>query len=144
VRRKVSLKKRLFPVNVLIQNIMNSHIHDDVISKKTNNMTSSKRITGMIVLNGINFLVFRFPLALISLYGLIYYLDSNEITHYKPDIASFIICRAYRLCDTIEEFLFIIYLISFFIQFYIFYKYDLNFKESFKLLKSNISNKLRR
>jgi hypothetical protein len=137
VRRKVSLKKRLFPINALIKNIINSSNHDDVVSKKTTNMTSSKRITGMIVLNGINFLVFRFPLALISLYGLIYYFDSNKITHYKPDIASFIICRAYRLCDTIEEFLFIIYLISFFIQFYIFYKYDLNFKESFKLLKSN-------
>jgi hypothetical protein len=56
----------------------------------------------------------------------------------EPDVASFVICRAYRLCSTIEEFLLIIYLISFFVQFFIYYRYDMNFKESFKLLKVNI------
>jgi len=143
VRRKVALKKELTRVNALIQSIMDND-HGNVKSKKANNMTSSKRITGMIVLNGINFFVFRFPLALISLYGLIFYYDdsNNKSAHYKPDIASFVICRAFRLCDTIEEFLFIIYLISFFIQFFIFYKYDKNFKESFISLKTNIHRKL--
>jgi hypothetical protein len=85
-----------------------------------------KRLTKTIILNGINFLVLRLPLALISFYGLFYY--RSDPNKYQPNLNAYLICRYYRFCLSLEDFFFLFYLNSFIIKFIIFYRLDKNFK----------------
>jgi len=109
--------------------------------KKINSLKN--RITLMIILNGLNFLLLRLPLALISFYGFIFRYDNNE-TKYKPNLTMYLICRYFRFCFSLNSFCYFIYLNSFIIQFFIFFKLDKNFKNIFKsyknYLKQNVSN----
>ena len=91
----------------------------------------------MIILNGLNFFIFRLPLALIDLYGLIVsislFINSKNnviLLEYKPDLTAFLVCRHFNFCDSLQKLFYSFYAFSFLIQFYIFYKLDSNFKEA--------------
>jgi hypothetical protein len=102
--------------------------------------TAKKRIIGNIVMNGINFLILRLPLSIIDIYGLIVSINiSNKIIQYKPNLSIFIVCRLFRFCNDIQLICFTFYLVSFLIQFFLFFKLDNNFLlslRSFKFFKN--------
>jgi hypothetical protein len=98
--------------------------------------TAKKRIIGNIVMNGINFLILRLPLSIIDIYGLIVSINiSNKIIQYKPNLSIFIVCRLFRFCNDIQLICFTFYLVSFLIQFFLFFKLDNNFLLSLKSFK---------
>ena len=98
-----------------------------------NEKKCEKRLSSSIILNGINFLLFRTPSLILSFYGFVYRYDASKNQHF-PDYHSYFICRSYKLCNAINEFTTFLYLLSFIVQFYIFYKFDMNFKRRFKKL----------
>jgi hypothetical protein len=110
-------------------------------NKKKKIIALKNRITFMIVLNGINFLIFRLPLAVWSFYGFIFRFD-NQAKKYKPNMILYIVCRYFRFCSSLKEFFYFIYLNSFIIQFFIFYKVDKNFKASLKNIKAYLKTKI--
>ena len=79
----------------------------------------------MIVLNGINCFVFRFPSAFASFYGFIFRYDKLD-KMFKPNIPSYIVCRGFHFCTNFQE---ILYLFSLFLQFFIFLKFDEIFRK---------------
>jgi hypothetical protein len=96
---------------------------------------SKRRLTTMIILNGCNFFMFRLPLALIDIYGLIISISISQIKNsleYTPNLSFFIVCRYFKFCESLQKLFYSFYALSFIIQFYIFYKLDTNFKESYK------------
>jgi len=109
-------------------------VNNKTIEKK---QASKRRLIAMIILNGINFLIFRLPLALIDIYGLIISinLENKYSLEYTPNLKTFLVCRYFKFCDSIQKLFYSLYVLSFFIQFYIFYKLDINFKESIEKMK---------
>ena len=108
------------------------------ISKKYTKMSSKRRLKIMIILNSINFIVLRVPFAITDFYGLfvsISFLDKQSMFHYEPNLISFYVCRLFRLCDGLQKFSYSLYLLSFFVQFLIFLKFDSNFSKSVQKLK---------
>jgi hypothetical protein len=96
---------------------------------------SKRRLTTMIILNGCNFFIFRLPLALIDVYGLIISVnlsENNNSLEYTPNLSIFMVCRYFKFCDSLQKLFYSLYTLSFLIQFFIFYKLDTNFKESIK------------
>ena len=96
---------------------------------------SKRRLTRMIILNGFNFFIFRLPLALIDIYGLIISVNLSENKNsleYAPNLSIFMVCRYFKFCDSLQKLFYSLYTLSFLIQFFIFYKLDTNFKESIK------------
>jgi len=91
---------------------------------------SKSRLMSMVILNGINFLLLRFPLAIIDFYSLIFRLDKNANGYmkFKPDLFSFTVCRVFLICEDLKNIFITLNLISFFVQFFIFYKLDKNFQ----------------
>jgi hypothetical protein len=94
---------------------------------------SKSRLKAMVILNGINFLLLRFPLAIIDFYSLIFRLDKNSTNDFKfkPDLFSFVVCRVLLFCEDLKTVFIALYLLSFFVQFFIFYKLDKNFRRGF-------------
>ncbi len=89
--------------------------------KQANSTTN--RITFMIILNGLNCFIFRFPIAFANFYGFIFrYEKSDKI--FKPNTPSFIVCRRFKFCPSLQEILYFLYLFSLLIQFFIFLKFD--------------------
>ena len=115
--------------NHMVENLRN-------VEKKRKKKKESiqNRITWMIVLNSINFTLFRLPLAVLSLYGFIFYYDSKT-KEYRPSLSSYIVCRYFKFCLNLQELLHAFYLLSFIFQFIIFFKFDKNFREGFSNLK---------
>ena len=98
--------------------------------------SSKAKVTEMILLNGINFFILRFPSNVADLYGLIFTFNGDgALTNYKPNLSSYIICRVFRFCENLQEFFYFCYLISILLQFFIFYRTDRNFKDGFNGLK---------
>jgi hypothetical protein len=122
VRKQNKKKKRLTP---------NPNVN---MNKKDE---ASKRISQTIILNGINFILFRFPIAFIGFYGLVFHLSSETWT-YEPSVASYLVCQTFRFCESVEKFLVNTFMFSFLIQFFIFYKLDKNFKASATNLKNRM------
>lgn len=95
---------------------------------------SSKRILRMILFNQLNFLLLRFPLAILSFYG--YVLKyATELKRHQPDYFSYSMCKTKKLCVTVSEIFFYSYLTSFLTQFILFYKLVNNFNASFLNIK---------
>ena len=108
------------------------------ISKKYTKMSSKKRLKIMIILNSINFIVLRVPFAITDLYGL--FVSTNmqlkkSRLNYEPNLICFYVCRLFRLCDGLQKFSYSLYFLSFFVQFLIFFKFDINFSNSVQKLK---------
>ena len=135
VRKKMQKKVELTTMSTFVASL--NLVVLATVRIKNNNDTKKRinklknRITTMIILNGLNFLVLRFPLALLSFYGFIFRFDNQEHQH-KPNTYLYIICRYYKFCTSLEEIFYFIYLNSYIIQFFIFLKLDKNFKESFR------------
>jgi hypothetical protein len=102
---------------------------------------SKNRITAMIIWNGINFFFLRLPSALMDLYGLVFLYSKENGSSYRftPNKASFIVCRVFNFCLSLQDIFGFFYLISFMFQFFIFYKLDKNFKESIMNIYKRIS-----
>lgn len=104
-----------------------------IVKKKRKIRESQQRLSGMIILNGVNFMILRTPFLIISFYGFVFRYDSKNGIHY-PNVYSYFICRTEGLCNVIIDVSFFIYLNSFIVQFLIFLKLDKNFKECFNVL----------
>lgn len=64
--------------------------------------SSKARVIKMIILNGINFIILRFPSNVADFYGLIFTFSENgNVTSYKPNLSSYIICRIFRFCENL-------------------------------------------
>ena len=156
VKRKMNKKKELLYNRVtvtalLVINPLTNHLttHNNNNNNNNNNSNSNnnsessqKRISQMILFNGLNFIFLRFPFSMISFYGFMYRYD-NTTKEYKPDLVSYIICKRFRFCLTLEEVFYSIYLISYLVHFLIFLKLDKNFRESFKIIRQKCTEKMR-
>jgi len=148
VRKKMIKKEQLTIVSSLVVDLNrvvlgstrtgSTSLADDK-KKKINSLKN--RITLMIILNGINFLIFRLPLSILSFYGFLFRYDYDEHIH-KPNLNSYLICRFFRFCISLEDFFYFCYLVSFIIQFFIFFKLDKNLQESFRKLRKNLKEKI--
>lgn len=97
---------------------------------------TENRMTNLVVFNGLNFLIFKLPLALISLYSLIYvYNQTNYV--YEPSLVGYLICRYFKFCESLAELANLFYLFSIINQFFLFYKLDKNFNTNCDFLKKN-------
>jgi hypothetical protein len=106
--------------------------------KQANSTTN--RITFMIILNGLNCFIFRFPIAFANFYGFIFrYEKSDKI--FKPNTPSFIVCRRFKFCPSLQEILYFLYLFSLLIQFFIFLKFDKVFRKGYSEIKNNLLKK---
>ena len=132
VKNKMKLKRMLLQANVVLSLIVMSRIEKRRVKK--NHKSSKDRISQMIILNGINFFIFKFPLAVLSFYGFVFRYN-RETMRYEPDLASYIICKAKAFCISLHEIFLCFCLISFLFQFLIFYKLDTNFKESIRNIR---------
>ena len=111
------------------------------VTQSNEKLTAEQRISRMIILNGINYFIFRLPFAIVNFYGFFFRYDKRENeTNIYPNLISYIVCRKYKFCKNLSQFLYFIYLISYFFQFFIFYKLDKNFHES----AVNIKNKIKK
>jgi hypothetical protein len=115
-------------------NSVKSALAVGVASKNIEKKKSSKRrLTVMIILNGCNFFVFRLPLALMDLYGIIVSVsiaENRNNLEFKPNLSTFLVCRYFKFCESLQKLFFSFYALSFLIQFFIFYKLDTNFKDT--------------
>lgn len=102
-------------------------------------LSAEQRISRMVILNGFNYLIFRLPLAIIHFYGFFYRYDIDTKKHY-PSLIGYIVCRRYKFCKNLGEIFYFLYLVSFLIQFIIFYKLDKNFRGSIVSIKNKIKN----
>lgn len=98
------------------------------------------RITSMIILNGINFALFRLPSSILYMYGFIYRFDENSF-RFNPNVVGYIVCRVFMFCSCLGEYLYFVYLNSFIVQFLILTFLDKNFKKSFERIQEKISKK---
>jgi hypothetical protein len=131
VKRQIKLKKRLTQ-SILIQCVITQR--QKYLKKKQQNQ-SKDRLSTIIMLNGINFLFLRLPLALSSFYGFMF-TYSREQLKYEPNLFIYIMCKPIGLCRSLKEIFTCFYFLSFILQFFIFYKLDTNFK----LRISNLKN----
>ncbi len=123
-------------INNAIAFVVNPASNQNLIMKKK----SKSKIRTMIILNGLNFFILRFPLLLIDVYGLFFslnYKGKNEIK-YSPDLNSYLICRTFGFCHSLKSIFYFFYLLSFLFQFFLFLKFDSNFYESIKIIKSRL------
>jgi hypothetical protein len=120
-------------ITLAILVVANPMTNQNIIMKKN----SKSKLKSMIILNGINFFIFRFPLVLIDVYGLFYSLNVNNknAINYKPDLHSYIVCRSFGFCESLKSIFYFLYLFSFLIQFFLFLKLDSDVRQSFDTIK---------
>jgi hypothetical protein len=111
---------------------------------ETNQFNSTThRLTVMIILNGLNCFLLRFPSAFASFYGFIFRFDIADKI-FKPNIPSYIVCRGFKICPSLQEILYFLYLFSLFLQFFIFLKFDKIFRKGCSELKNNFLKQLKK
>ncbi len=125
---------------IKIQNSIKQRIISQTIVNISNSInqanSTTNRLTLMIVLNGLNCLIFRFPSAFASFYGFIFKYDKFEKI-FKPSITGYMICRQFKFCTNLQEILYFLYLFSFILQFLIFLKCDKIFLKGYNEIKKN-------
>jgi hypothetical protein len=146
VKKQMENKRKIL-INLNQNN--RTEINNNKKKKENNKLSADHRISRMIILNGINYLLFRFPYSIFNFYVLIFRHDLKANKHF-PNLASFLVCHNFNFCQSIGEIFYSLYLISFFIQFAVFYKLDKNFKESclsivtkFKKIFNSFKNRIR-
>ena len=149
LRKRKQIKDNLNSTSAVANLVVATVRRAAVPINKTKTKDSNKRITNMITFNGINFVLLRLPFALVSLYGLVFYYNYTIEKHivkqtYAPNVYTYLICRTFHFCDTLEDFFFIVYISSFSVQFLILLKFDKNFKQSFNHLKTRIKENFKR
>lgn len=133
VRKKMKVKSRI-RYQSAIRNLIVMPIHmNQPANRKKSNCSSKYRISKMILLNSLNFLLFRLPLVVISFYGFIFRYDIETRAH-LPNLVSYIVCKSFKFCANLDDALNAIYLLSYVLQFVIIYKTDTNFFQSFNIM----------
>jgi hypothetical protein len=129
---------------IKIQNSKKITIIRLITANTANNkaISTTNRLTVMIILNGLNCFLLRFPSAFASFYGFIFRFDIADKI-FKPNIPSYIVCRGFKICPSLQEILYFLYLISLFLQFFIFLKFDKIFRKGFNEIKTNFFKKIR-
>jgi len=111
-----------------IKKSMNKSSHNRELKK-----SCKQRVLQMIILNGINFCLLKMPSRLIDFYALFFNFETRDtVTKYMPNFVSYLVCRNFSFCESLDEVFNFLILFSFIIQFFIFYKMDTNFKKAFK------------
>jgi len=110
----------------------------NVPSKLSQIKSTTNRVTFMIVLNGLNCFILRFPGAFSSFYGFIFRYDKADNV-YRPSIPAYIVCHSFKFCPNLQEILYFLYLISLLLQFLIFLKFDKIFYKGFIEIKNNFT-----
>lgn len=101
----------------------------------TNKISSKERLKAMIILNSINFLLMRMPLAITDFYGLFISTSiESVIFQFLPNLNIFYVCKLFRFCVSLQKAFYSFYILSFFFQFLIFMKFDNNFSTSFRII----------
>jgi hypothetical protein len=120
-------------ITLAILVVANPMTNQNIIMKKN----SKSKLKSMIILNGINLFIFRFPLVLIDVYGLFYSLnvENKNAINYKPNLHSYIVCRSFSFCESLKSIFYFLYLFSFLIQFFLFLKLDSNVRQSYDKIK---------
>ena len=118
----------------ILANVINSN-NNRAFRKLRFNKISKNKAASILILNGLNFLLFRSPLIVLSFYGYVYRYDAKSDQN-LPNYYSYFICRNKNFCNLLAEIAFFFYLISILFQFWIFFKIDTNFKIAFKNLKA--------
>jgi len=126
-------------IRTFVQNI--NTINSNKLKKNNKRESAKNRITWIIILNGINIILFRFSFDIVGLYGYFYWYD-YATGNYKPNTGDYIICRYYNFCMSLEDICYCLYLISYIIQFLIFFRLDKNFKLGLKNFTVKIKKKL--
>jgi hypothetical protein len=97
---------------------------------------AKQRTITMLVLNGINFLVLRSPSLIIDFYVFFFnHKTKGTKIQYFPSIVDYLVCRVFNFCESIKQVFYFLYMLSYLVQLFIFYKLDSNFKAGFKALK---------
>lgn len=135
----MKIKESLVYHNTVAELVLIQFRNTRELKMKRKMNTSKNRITSMIIFNGLNFILFKLPLAIYSLHGFI--VRMNDSKSYSPSLIWYIVCRTYKFFESLEEFCFLIYLNSFTVQFFILFKLDKNFNEAFKLIRKKIEAK---
>jgi len=133
---------------IKIQNTKRIRNLAQVVNTNNNNNSNqadsnTNRLTSMIILNGLNCFILRFPSAFANFYGFIFRYDKTDKI-FKPNISGYIVCRGFKICPSLQEILFFFYLISLFLQFLIFLKFDKIFHKGFNEIKENILKKFKK
>ena len=109
----------LFILSILIDSFLIVFIKKSIKSNfhilSNSNLKMKKRckarITAMIFLNGINVTFLRFPSALMDFYGLFFTFEiSDDKLNYKPNHLAFIICRVFRVCESLQQVFYFFYI----------------------------------
>lgn len=132
IKKQMIMKEKLVFVNMISNDLVKRQKRVKRQAKRSIN-----RISAIIILNGINFLVFRFPSAVVSFYSLIYIYNKTEKA-YEPSVIGYIVCRARRFCPQLAELFGSFYYVSYLMQFFILFKLDKNFKESFAEFETSL------
>jgi len=126
--------------NTIIRLIIINNNNSNNNKKQVNSTTN--RLTGMIFLNGINCFLLRFPSAFANFYGFIFRYDKSD-KMFKPNIPGYIVCRHFKICPNLQEILYFFYLISVFLQFFIFFKFDKLFRKGYNEIKKIFLKKIK-
>jgi hypothetical protein len=130
------IKKMKIKTAILMKNNMQQITKRRMLNLKRQIKNTENRMTNLVVFNGLNFLIFKLPLALISLYSLIYvYNQTNYV--YEPSLVGYLICRYFKFFESLAELANLFYLFSIINQFFLFYKLDKNFNTNCDFLKKN-------
>jgi hypothetical protein len=132
---------------VKIQNAKKVTITSKILSNNNNKRnkgdSTTNKITSMIILNGLNCFILRFPSALANMYGFIFRFDKYNKS-FEPTISGYIVCRRHKICDNLQEILYFFYLISLLLQFFIFFKFDKIFHKGYNEIKTNFLKKIKK
>jgi len=66
-----------------------------IVTQQNKNKSVENRITCMIIINGIIWLIFKLPAAFLSFSG--FFLDSIHV------LVSYLVCKYYKFCESLEN-----------------------------------------
>ena len=118
---------------IKIQNAKKATITSNILNNNNNNNrnkvdSTTNRLTSMIVLNGLNCFILRFPSALTNMYGFIFRFDYSDKL-FKPNVYGYIVCRGFKICSHLQDIFYFLYILSLLSQFLIFFHFDILFSK---------------
>jgi hypothetical protein len=132
------IKKMKIKTNILVTNNQpETRPTRRMLNLKRQIKNTENRMTNLVIFNGLNFLLFKLPSAIISLYSLIYVFD-KENNEYKPKLVDYLVCRYFKFCESVAELAHFFYFFSMLNQFFLFYKLDKNFNTNLKVFLQKI------
>jgi hypothetical protein len=122
----------------IISQVVISNNNNNNSSNKTNKKSSANsntnRLTSMVIFNGLNCFILRFPIALTNMYGFIFRFDKSDKL-FKPNVYGYIVCRGFKICSHLQDIFYFLYILSLLIQFLIFFHFDILFRKGYNEIK---------